>query len=224
VLSLVLGVTLAAVIAPWSIRNSRLHGRFVLTSTNDGSNLHQGNNASSAEFLAQGWDVQWITLPPVPEGLTEYEESEWHRDQALTWLRDSPDRWLRHFGQKLVTLWNPQITPYQVPPLEATSEAAFVDDAVYLYESGAFRLARTVHAIYFTPLLLLAAVGLVLAGRDRQIIGPLVAVLVIITVAYLIFHPSTRYRMPADPAVLLFSGYALHRLGTWLARQGAART
>ncbi len=222
-LSLVAGLALIAVIAPWSIRNSLLHGHFVLTSTNDGSNLHQGNNAQSAEFLAQGWDVQWITLPPVPAGLTEYEEAQWHRARALTWLRENPDRWLGHFGQKLVTLWNPQITPYRVPPLEATSEAAFIDDAVYLYESGAFRLARTVHVVYFTPLLILAAAGLILAIRDGRRVGPLVAVLVAITTAYLIFHPSTRYRMPADPAVLLFSGYAVHRLAAWLGGRRATR-
>ena len=209
VISVVAGLTLLAVMAPWIARNTRLHGTLVLTSTNDGSNLHQGNNAQAADYLAQGWDVQWLSFEGMPEGLTEVEEAAWHRDQALAWLREHPDQWLRHFGQKFLTLWNPQITPYRVPPLEATSEAAFVDSAVYLYESAPFQLARIVHVVYFAPLLVLGTIGLALALRNRQACGPLIAVLVTITTAYLIFHPSTRYRMPADPAVFLFSGYAV---------------
>lgn len=207
--ALVTGLTVLVVMMPWVIRNSTLHGALVLTSTNDGSNLHQGNNALAADYLAQGWDVQWLGFEDMPDGLTEVEEAAWHRDQALGWLRENPQAWPRHFGQKFITLWNPQITPYQVPPLEATSDAAFVDDAVYLYETPAFQLARTVHVIYFAPLLLLAVIGLVLALRDRAPVTPLVAVLLTITIAYLIFHPSTRYRMPADPAVFLFSAYAV---------------
>ncbi len=222
-ISLVAGLALLAVVTPWVVRNTRLHGALVLTSTNDGSNLHQGNNPQAADYLAQGWDVQWLGFEGMPEGLNEVEQSAWHRDQALTWLREHPDQWPRHFGQKFITLWNPQITPYRVPPLEATSEAAFVDDTVYLYESGPFQAARVVHVLYFTPLLLLGAAGLILALRDRQRCGPLIAVLVTITLAYLIFHPSTRYRMPADPALFLFSGYAAARLWARL-RSGANKT
>lgn len=217
-------LTLAAVVAPWVIRNTCLHGQLVLISTNDGSNLHQGNNSLAADYLARGWDVQWLGLEGMPEGLNELEQAAWHRDQALRWLRENPAAWPRHFGQKLLTLWNPQITPYSVPPLEATSEAAFVDEAVYLYETPAFQLARTVHAIYYTPLLLLGIAGLALAARGREAIGPLVAVLLAITLAYLIFHPSTRYRMPADPAVFLFSGYALTRLAmVWRESKASSR-
>ncbi|MBN2469101.1 MAG: glycosyltransferase family 39 protein [Anaerolineae bacterium] len=218
-ISVVVGLVLLAVIAPWIARNMRLHGALVLTSTNDGSNLHQGNNPLAADYLAQGWDVQWLGFEGMPEGLSEVEEAAWHRDQALAWLRANPDQWLRHFGQKFLTLWNPQITPYRVPPLEATSAAAFVDDAVYLYESAPFQAARIAHVLYFAPLLALGMLGLALALRDRQPCGPLIAVLVTITAAYLVFHPSTRYRMPADPALFLFSAYGAAWLWAWLARR-----
>lgn len=38
-----------------------------------------------------------------------------------------------------------------------------------------------------------------------------------ITIAYLLFHPSTRYQMPADPFLFLLSGYALTALITRVA-------
>ena len=117
-------LVLALVVLPWVIRNTVLQGQLVLISTNDGSNLHQGNNPCAADYLAAGWDVQWIggdCYAPMPDGLGEVGESAWHRDQALAWLAAHPDQWPRLFGQKFLTLWNPQITPSAVPPLAATS-------------------------------------------------------------------------------------------------------
>jgi len=209
------GLALGLVILPWIARNTALHGELVLISTNDGSNLHQGNNPCAADYLAAGWDVQWVggeCYPPMPDGLGETGQSHWHRDQALAWLAAHSDQWLRHFGQKFLTLWTPSLTPSQVPPLEATSEAAFIDDAVYQYETPAFQLARTVHVIYFAPLLLLGVAGWILAARRGEAIGPLLAVLAAITITYLVFHPSTRYRMPAAPFLFLLSGYAVAQM------------
>ncbi|NLF75272.1 MAG: glycosyltransferase family 39 protein, partial [Chloroflexi bacterium] len=54
-LALAAGVAAALVLAPWMIRNIRLHDAFVLISTNGGSNLHQGNNPCVADYLARGW-------------------------------------------------------------------------------------------------------------------------------------------------------------------------
>ncbi len=208
--ALVVCTVTGLVMLPWIVRNSRLFGELVLTSTNDGSNLHQGNNPCAADYLANGWDVQWVDCyPPMPVGLGELEQSRWHREQAIRWLLENPGQWPRHFGQKFLTLWNPQITPFSVPPPEFVDETgAFVDDAVMIYETPSFQAARTVHFATYTPLLILGLVGWALAAHHHQGIGPLLAVLVAITLAYLIFHPSTRYRMPADPFLFLLSGYA----------------
>ena len=48
------------VVTPWTIRNIRVQHAFVLISTNGGSNLHQGNNPCVADYLARGWDAQWV--------------------------------------------------------------------------------------------------------------------------------------------------------------------
>jgi hypothetical protein len=45
--------------------------------------------------------------------------------------------------------------------------------------------------------------------RFHKQIGPLLIVLIAITVAYLIYHPSTRYRSPADPFLFILAGYAV---------------
>jgi 4-amino-4-deoxy-L-arabinose transferase-like glycosyltransferase len=207
-LSLISGGALLIVLAPWTIRNYRVHDAFVFISTNGGSNLHQGNNPCVADYLARGWDAQWVNcLEKPPPNLSEIEADRWHREQALNYLRDNPGGWPRLFWTKLWVLWSPLIMPYDLPP-----DPYLIDDAVLQFNTTAFQVARVVHVLYFAPLLLLGAIGLVLAWRAQLEIGPLVAVLVAITIAYLIFHPSTRYRAPADPFMFVLSAYAVTRL------------
>ena len=116
-LALAAGVAAALVLAPWMIRNIRLHDAFVLISTNGGSNLHQGNNPCVADYLARGWDAQWVNcIELAPDTLTEVESDRWHRQQALDYLRENPGDWPRLFWTKLWVLWSPAIMPYDLPP------------------------------------------------------------------------------------------------------------
>jgi len=200
------------VLSPWAVRNSLLHGQLVFISTNGGSNLHQGNNACVADYLARGWDAQWVRcLGSPPAGLSEVEEDHWHRNEAIRYLKEHPLAWPRLFAIKLWVLWSPAIMPTDLPP-HAREEGG----AVLLYNTPLFRVARVVHLAYFGPLLVLGFIGLFRAWRDRIPVGPLLAIPIVVTVFYVAFHPSTRYRSPADPFVFILAAYAICRL--W--RQG----
>jgi hypothetical protein len=72
-----------------------------------------------------------------------------------------------------------------------------------------------VHLLYFAPLLLLALVGWISAWQKKLEIGPLLAVFVSITAAYVVFHPSTRYRSPADGFVFILSALGVLRGWAW---------
>jgi 4-amino-4-deoxy-L-arabinose transferase-like glycosyltransferase len=207
-LSAIGGAALVLVILPWAIRNTRLQGELVLISTNSGSNLHQGNNACVADYLARGWDAQWVNcIQKAPASLSETGADRWHRDQAIQYLRDHPGAWPHLFWTKLWVLWSPVIMPYALPP-----DPYLVDDAVLQFNSRPFQIARVIHVLYFGPLLALGAIGLILAWQHRLEIGPLVAVFAAITVTYVVFHPSTRYRSPADPFVFILSAYTVTRV------------
>lgn len=218
-LTLASGALVVFTVTPWVVRNTRLQGEFTFLSTNGGSNLHQGNNPCSADYLARGWDVQWIRpscMGTPPPDLSETAADRWHRQAALDYLRAHPEDWPRLFGTKFWVLWSPAIMPYDLPP-----DPYLIDDAVLqFYQSRSFQLARVVHLLYFTPLLALGVVGGVWAARRKLEIAPLLAVFVVITFTYVVFHPSTRYRAPADPFVFVLSAYALVRgWGLWRARQ-----
>lgn len=149
-------------------------------------------------------------LEPTPEGLSELEESAWFRDQAIHYLLDHPAEIPRLMLAKFITLWSPELLPRTVPP-----DANLDDQSVLQYEQPLFQAARIVHLLYFTPLLVLSLFGIWRAFRERQLTGvyaPLLIVIIGITVAYLIYHPSTRYRSPADPFVFVLAATAVNYL------------
>lgn len=213
-----LGTAFALVILPWVVRNTMVQGTLTFISTNDGSNLYQGNNPCVTDFMWQGWDAQWVDcLNPTPPGLSQPAESAWFRDQALTWLRENPGQIPELLLAKFVTLWSPELLPRSVPP-----GASLANDAVLQYETPLFQAARIVHALYFGTLLVLAVVGLGRAARMRQLtqrFGPVLIVIAVITLTYLIYHPSTRYRVSADPFVFVLSACAV----VWLSDRALRR-
>jgi 4-amino-4-deoxy-L-arabinose transferase-like glycosyltransferase len=207
-LSLASGLMLLAVITPWVIRNISVQKEIVFISTNGGSNFHQGNNPCVADFLARGWDAQWVDcLGAPPAGLSEVGEDRWHTQQAVAYLREHPEAWPRLFGIKLLVLWSPAITPSGLPPQIPTGESA-----VLLYHTPMFMLARVVHELYFGPLLVLGLAGWIWAWRKKLSVGPPAILFAVITTVYVVFHPSTRYRSPADPFLFIFSAYMMIQL------------
>ncbi len=206
VMSAALLIMFAVLPGLWLIRNIQVQHAFVLLSTNDGSNLYQGNNPFSADELLHGYDVQWLSpqLPKAPGGLSEIQQADWFRTQALTYLRDHAGDIPKLMLVKFLVLWSPDLRPYSVPPY-----ASLANDAVLQYEQPSFNLARVIHVIYFTPLLILAILGLWRCILDRRPIAPLLFVFAAITVTYLVYHPSTRYRSPADPLVFVLSAYGV---------------
>ncbi len=207
--SLAAGAAAGLVMLPWIVRNYGVHQAFVLVSTNGGSNFYQANNSCAIEYMEAGWDVQWVEaagcLNKPPAGLSETQTDRWLQAQGMDYLRAHPDQWLRLFGDKLLVLWSPDITPRALPPTLTLPEG----DPVNQYQTTLFELARQIHLLYFTPLLILGIIGGGLSLYGRRPVVPVLTVLIAVTLTYLIFHPSTRYRAPADPFVFILAAYAL---------------
>ena len=77
------------------------------------------------------------------------------------------------------------------------------------------QIGRTVHRFYWGALLILALIGIVMTRAFWREVSLLWFVQISMTFVYLVFHPSTRYRVPTDPLLFLFSAYVLLRLGRW---------
>ena len=227
------------VLLPWVARNQAVYGAFVPVSITSGSNFYQGNNPDVIPFLQTGYDVQWtgpdqqIESPNTPAADNE------RMRLALDWLRANPGLIPELLWTKFITHWSIDIFPRLNPTTGETARPDYQGDAgrgqdeqgdptlgdlppgdpVALYNEGGFGAARVIHRYYFGGLLLLALVGVVLTIRRWREVALLWFVQISMTLVYVVFHPSTRYRAPSDPLLFLFSAYTL----IWLWRRFRAR-
>jgi 4-amino-4-deoxy-L-arabinose transferase-like glycosyltransferase len=215
------------VLIPWILRNQAVYNTFVPISITGGSNLYQGNNPDVIPLLKAGYDVQW-TGEDEFSGLTPAADAA-RSQQALDWLRANRNLIPELVWVKFLTHWSidifPRVNPtageeirpdYQGDAVQDTDDTGAPTlgdlnpgDAVTLYDAGEFDAARIVHRWYFGILLALALVGVALTFRRWREVSLLWLVQVNMTVMYIIFHPSTRYRVPSDPLLFLFSAYTL---------------
>jgi hypothetical protein len=79
-----------------------------------------------------------------------------------------------------------------------------------------------VHSLYWGGLFLLGLAGIVLSARYWREVSLLWFVQISMTLVYVAFHPSTRYRVPTDPLMFLFSAYALVWAGNGIESENAA--
>jgi hypothetical protein len=78
----VVGLVMAAAIAPWSLRNFAVFDRFVLISTNGGANLWMGNNPESRGA--------YQPIPDRPAGMSEAEFDSHLAREAMAFIRADP--------------------------------------------------------------------------------------------------------------------------------------
>ncbi len=226
---------------PWTVRNYGVYGEFVAMSVTAGSNFYQGNNPDVIPLMRAGYDVQWtapdpalIHNPPASPA-ADRERSA----LALDWLRENPAIIPELIWVKFLTHWSIDIFPSLNPtegadPSAITSGDAAITaapdggvtitglpqgDPVAEYSGGAFALGRVIHRYYVGVLLLFALIGVVVTARQWREISLLWIVQISMTLAYVIFHPSTRYRVPTDPLLFVLSAAAFVSLADVLIRR-----
>lgn len=207
-----LGLSAVLVVAAWTGRNLSVFGRLVPIATNAGSNFWQGNNPETLAFLRAGYDVQWIPSGPL-RGFD-------HRDPAsnraffaagIRFLRDNPNEIPSLVREKLLAHWSIDVTPRRNPaPGAGPPSGRDPGDAVSTYSRPLFdRLGRRVHMLYWGAALGLAVLGFLATWRMWRDVSIVWIVEASLTVFFVTFHPSTRYRLPGDPLLFLLSAAGL---------------
>ncbi|MEO1289561.1 MAG: hypothetical protein AAFV93_17490, partial [Chloroflexota bacterium] len=213
------------VLLPWMWRGYQIYDGFVTVALNTGDNLWQGNNPMTVPIFEAGYDAQWS---PPPETATNeddfYLKNQILTQEAINYLQSNPDDVPNLLWTKFLVYWTVEITPRknlqdgqslmldnQGALLVVEGDADVQDvETLSQYDSGLFdRVARPVHIAYFAPLLILALIGLVLSASQWRDVSLIWFLQISMTVMYLIFHPSTRYRVPTDPLLFTFSAYAV---------------
>jgi 4-amino-4-deoxy-L-arabinose transferase-like glycosyltransferase len=230
-----LSVALVAgmVLGLWIIRNYDVYKAFVPMTTTSGANFWQGNSPYTIAYFRAGYDVQWTSPEPEQIKATDPQSREADAERfglALQFLRDNPDKIPELIWIKFLVYWSIDIAPrlnpsegvlprvdYQgniIPETDAQGNLQLGQlppgDPVAAYSTPLFdQIGRPIHILYWGSLFLLGLLGVGLTVRQWREVSMLWFVQISMTLVYLIFHPSTRYRVPTDPLWFLFSAYTL---------------
>ena len=191
------------IIGAWAVRNTQLHGRFILVESNAGFNLYVGNNPKTPVPFAFKMlhhiqdDVRYLELT---SGRTEGERNVALTRAALEYIKTHPGREIALMIGKLIDFWLPDF---------------FIARNV---KSGALGLER---ANMWLPVLALtagcflvcslAAMRDALRNRHDFATQLIIVTLILYTAPHLLVYGASRYHLPLMPLVLLLAAREITR-------------
>jgi 4-amino-4-deoxy-L-arabinose transferase-like glycosyltransferase len=195
-----LSVVLAAIVAiaictPWTIRNYRVHKRWIPIRNQAGTNLWWGNGPyatggpvdSRGSHLGHLPDDIMQELRSIPN---EVDADRYLRDLAIEHMRQNPGKTLRLWLVKLRSFWW-----FGAGPV-----------AGGLGSGPALAILKALKAI----LLILAAAGFVLLFKRHTSLAALGIIVCVVTSAiFMVFHSGRlRYFVPLEPILIMAAAYA----------------
>jgi 4-amino-4-deoxy-L-arabinose transferase-like glycosyltransferase len=196
----------AMVVAPWTLRNAaRFDGALVPVSNNLGTAL-DGANCDKTWFTAQ--TGLWLYECFGGFDLSDQDEAEaaaFHRRRGLQYVADHPGR-----------------LPVVLLVREARTFGVHDVDRQVRIESLEGRTVRwqTIGTRTWWVLAVLAAGGLATLVRRRAVVWPLVSTLVLVVVTTAVTYGNQRFRVAAEPAVVVLAAVALVALSDAVRRRG----
>jgi 4-amino-4-deoxy-L-arabinose transferase-like glycosyltransferase len=184
-LALAFCLSALVVIAPWTLRNAKEYGRFVLVASEGGVTFWTGNHplAIGEGDLAANPALKEAELEfrRAHPGLSAAElEGLYYRD-ALGRIADDPAWWLSLLARKAF---------YSVVPVGPS----------YALHSTRYQLASVIPYAVLAPVAIIGLFRLVRAGTAT----PLLLLALSVLVTNLVFFPQERFRIPViDPTVIV---------------------
>ena len=179
------GVILLIAIVPWTLRNYRVYGEFLLLNSNTGDAMY------SAQHPMHGNRFSEFAAAPVPPGLQSENEAQMDRALmrlGLRFILDEPQRYLRLCLSRARAYFEFWPTP----------------DTTLLHNLG--RVGS------FGLVLPFMVCGVILAIRDGRVFRENV-LLFLFVVFYSLLHIMTwamvRYRLPVDAVMMPFAAWGL---------------
>jgi hypothetical protein len=183
----------ALCLVPWTVRNYRTFGRFILIRDNLPLELYEANNNSSSGLWTRGEHPgnDPATMRRFQE-LGEIRFMDEEKRELQEFVREHPERVLLFTLERVWYFW--------AAPPQATVVAGYD-----------FRIAR--HAQFFLAAMF-AFAGLVLTFRRRNPYRWLLApFLLIYPLPYYLVNPFPRYKHPIEPVMLILIVYVIWEAG-----------
>jgi hypothetical protein len=187
-------------IAPWSIRNTRLLGSFVQISTNGGVNFWEGNNPTS--------DGSTQALPAETMNMNEALRDRYLGRLAAAYIREHPGKFIVRTLSKAVRLYSHE------------SIGVYWNKAGLESRFGyrVFTPLKVFSSFYWACALMLGLGGLIglvrQIGPVRALFHPAVTFWLYFTAVYAVTVIQDRYHFAAVPFIALLGGLALTQLSS----------
>ncbi len=200
--ALVVGVTTAFVIAPWTIRNYETFNRFCLVSSNGGFNFYMGNCPGSLG------EVNYELITELDERLDGElaRTDEFGRDKIL--YREGMAHIRAHPFDSFVALLEKSALHWFFRP-ENVNALTSVSDEDSEFDAS-FQVYIWTYALAYVPLLVLAAMGLWISRGRLLDLSPLWLTFFYSTAIAALFVVQTKMRLiKVEPFLLLFAAHAI---------------
>lgn len=181
---------LIAIFGPWVLRNAIDMDAIVITSTESGYVLWQGNSPHATGGTRGYVDLQDFEPLQFPEETDEVERDRIYMRRALEWMREHPTEVLALAPRKLANMWRPSW-------------------------EGASTLNLIVTLLTYPVLIALSLIGLVLIRKQ-----PFIWIIGVFLVYHLLLHALVtgmiRFRLPLEMVLMVPAGIAAARIGAGL--------
>jgi 4-amino-4-deoxy-L-arabinose transferase-like glycosyltransferase len=190
---------LLVTLAPWFLYNQSRFDRPVLLSTNDGLAAVASNCGPMYSGPAIGLtDLSGPPCLPVPPKGDQSVVAAAYREQAFTYMREHPGR-----------------VPVVVLARIGRDWSVFRPGDMLSINEGEGRPSWVtgLGMVVYYPLLIGAVIGAVLLWRRRAWLWPLLVPGVVVTIGTLFAYGQTRFRVPAEPCIVVLAAVALAAIG-----------
>lgn len=196
---IVVFMIMSLLIAPWSIRNTRLYGQFVLMSTNTGVAFWIGNNPKA---YGGHMDVP----PEINEqtvGMNLAQRSAYLKALAMTYIKQEPLKFVTRTFKKLIRLHK----------RETIGVAWNEKGLVYRYGTGVLLPLKLVSEGYWLVMLGLALIGIILLGKQQgwltMIVHPVVVIWGYFAFGHAVTEIDDRYHFYSIPMIAMLAAFMI---------------
>lgn len=192
-----LGVAALLTILPWTIRNYRVTGGFILISSNGGGNLWSANNDA-----AQGQYTEWVWVHLFTHAENDLQLQRMGMEHGLAWIRNNPGRFALLACKKFALFW---ATDHEIA-WWATVHCGYGEDNPI----GCWMIGLS-NGHYLATML--AAVAAVFLLRRRLITdgrwSVLPGLLICYTAVHMVFESQGKYRFVLTPLLCLLAAMVI---------------
>jgi hypothetical protein len=186
-IELIMGI----LVSPWAIRNFLIFDELVINTASSGHILWEGNNPwNNTGGVSGTFQNPDAWLNGVPDGLTELEEDQWKKNQAIIFVKENPIFFLENGVRKFVRLWS--LWPNSV------AHQSWIYKAISLFSFG--------------PILFFSLIGVWVLKENRRDIALMVGLVGYITLLHVVTLGSIRYRLPLEPIMIVIASMTLINL------------